>query len=159
MRYLLTFLILFAHWVIWSGMLDAFHLSLGVVSCVIVTVISNDFLFKRTTFKAGHVTEAFRLLFYLPWLFYQIVLSNIHVAKIVLNPDLPIDPDFVWYKSKLTKDISLTTFSNSITLTPGTITTDVVDGQYYVHCLDKKVADDLLTGDMEKKVAHVFMED
>jgi len=159
MRYIITFIILFAHWVIWSGMLDAFHLSLGVISCGIVTAMSHDFLFRREKFALQDIGETFRLIFYIPWLMYQIILSNIHVAKIVLNPDLPIDPKFVWYKSKLKKDISHATYSNSITLTPGTITTDIVDGQYFVHCLDQKVADDLLAGDMEKKVAHVFLED
>lgn len=159
MRYIITFIILFAHWVIWSGMLDAFHLALGAISCGIVTVMSHEFLFKREKFTSQHVTELFRFIFYIPWLIYQIILSNIHVAKIVLNPEMPIDPKFIWYKSKLKKEVSLTAFSNSITLTPGTITTDIVDGQYFVHCLDQKVADDLLAGDMERKVAHVFMED
>ncbi len=159
MRYIITFAILFTHWVIWSGMLDAFHLALGVIACLMVTFMSHDFLFKREKFTAQDVTEAFRFIFYIPWLMYQIILSNIHVAKIVLNPDMPIDPKFVWYKSALKKDISHATYSNSITLTPGTITTDIADGQYYVHCLDQKVADDLMSGDMEKKITRVFSED
>jgi multicomponent Na+:H+ antiporter subunit E len=87
------------------------------------------------------------------------MLSNIHVAKLVLNPEMPINPKMIRYKSKLKKELSLATFANSITLTPGTITADIVDGEYYVHCLDQKVADDLMSGDMEKKVAHVFLED
>ncbi len=159
MRYIIVFILLFAHWVIWSGMLDAFHLALGVISCGIVTFMSHDLLFKRERITSQLLTESIRFLFYIPWLMYQIILSNIHVAKIVLNPSLPIDPKFVWYKSRLKKDIALTTFSNSITLTPGTITTDIVDGQYYVHCLDQKVADDLMGGAMERKIAHVFEED
>lgn len=159
MRYAITFAILYVHWIIWSGMLDAFHLSLGVVSCGIVTYMSHDFLFRRERFAAKDVTEAFRFIFYIPWLMYQIILSNIYVARIVLNPDMPIDPRFVWYKSKLKKDFSHATFSNSITLTPGTITTDIVDGEYYVHCLDQSITDDLMSGDMERKIAHVFEEE
>ena len=159
MRYILTFLILFLHWIIWSGMLDAFHLSLGVISCIIVTFMSHDFLFKRKRFTATLFAEGFRFFLYIPWLIYQIMLSNIHVAKLVLNPEMPINPKMIRYKSKLKKELSLATFANSITLTPGTITADIVDGEYYVHCLDQKVADDLMSGDMEKKVAHVFLED
>jgi multicomponent Na+:H+ antiporter subunit E len=52
--------------------------------------------------------------------------------------------------------MSLAVFANSITLTPGTITADIKDGEYYVHALSKKVADDLLTGEMENKVAEIF---
>lgn len=159
MRCVLMFLILFVHWVIWSGMLDAFHLSLGVISCAIVTFMSHDFLFQREKFTWSAVSEAFRFIAYIPWLMYQIVLSNIHVAKIVLNPEMPIDPKFVWYDCTLKKDISQVTLANSITLTPGTITTEITDGRYYVHCLDQKVADDLMAGDMEKRVARIFEEE
>ena len=159
MRYIIIFLILFAHWIIWSGMLDAFHLSLGIISCGIVTFMSHDFLFKREKFSSQQFTEAFRFFLYVPWLIYQIILSNIHVAKLVLKPDMPIEPKFITYKSRLKEELSLATFANSITLTPGTITADIVDGEYYVHCIDQKVADDLSNGEMEKKVAHVFLED
>lgn len=159
MGYIITFIILFINWMIWSGLFDAFHLSLGVISCLIVTFMSHDLLFKRRDFKASDIAEAIRFVKYIPWLLYQIILSNIHVAKIVLKPDMPIDPYIVPYKHKLKKDISVTTFANSIILTPGTITAEIIDDTFYVHCLDKKVADDLLTGEMEDRIARVFGED
>lgn len=159
MRYIITFLILYVNWMIWSGKFDAFHLSLGGISCIIVTYTTHDLLFKRTQFSFRDIIEVIRLFKYIPWLIYQIILANIHVASLVLNPKMPIDPKIIRFKTKLKKDISLTTFANSITLTPGTITADIVEGEYYVHALNKKVADDLLSGEMENKVAHVFMED
>ena len=159
MKYIVVFIILFVNWVIWSGLFDAFHLSLGVISCLLVTLMSSNLLFKRKEFKAGDLLEALRLIVYIPWLLYQIILSNIHVAKIVLKPDMPIDPEVIRYKTKLKKDISIVTFANSIILTPGTITADIIDDELYVHCLDKKVAEDLMTGEMEDRVAHVFGED
>lgn len=55
-------------------------------------------------------------------------------------------------------DISLVALANSITLTPGTITIDIKDGVYYVHAISKKVAEDLMTGEMEDRIAHIFME-
>ena len=159
MRYIITFIILYVNWVIWSGKFDAFHLSLGVISCLIVTYTTHDLLFRRTQFSIRDFGEVFRLFAYIPWLIYQIILANIHVASLVLNPKMPIDPRMIKFKANLKKDISLTTFANSITLTPGTITADIIDGEYYVHALNKKVADDLLSGEMEKRVAHVFSED
>jgi multicomponent Na+:H+ antiporter subunit E len=72
---------------------------------------------------------------------------------------MPIDPKIIKFKTKLKRDISLAVFANSITLTPGTITADIKEGEYYVHALSKKVAEELLTGKMEDKVAHIFMED
>jgi len=158
MKYIATFLILFLNWLIWSGMFDAFHLSLGVISCALVTFISHDLLFKEG-FSYRNIVEAVRFIKYIPWLLYQIVLSNIHVAYLVLHPKMPIEPFMITVETKLKKDISLVTYANSITLTPGTITADIVDRKYYVvHCISKKVADDLFTGDMEKRVAHIFEE-
>jgi len=159
MRYIITFIILYLHWIIWSGKLDAFHLSLGFISCSLVTYVSHDLLFRRKSFSPKDITEVIRFFQYIPWLLYQIVLANLHVTSLVLNPRMPIDPKIVRFKTKLTKDIALVTFANSITLTPGTITADIREGDFYVHALDRKVADDLMSGEMEKKVAHVFMED
>ena len=159
MRYFIVFFILFLNWILWSGKFDAFHLSLGVISCALVTFMSYDLYFKRKKFSSKIIVEAIRFIKYIPWLFYQIVLSNIHVASLVLSPKMPIDPKVIRYKTKLKTDIALVTFANSITLTPGTITADISEGEYYVHALSKKVADDLMTGKMEDKVAYIFEEE
>lgn len=155
MSYFMTFLLLLPVWIIWSGMLDAFHLALGVISCAIVSFLSHDLLFKRRDFK-GWGREAGRFIQYLPWLLYQVVIANFHVVYLVLHPKMPIEPRIVRYKSGLKKDLSRVAFANSITLTPGTITADIVDGEYVVHALSKKTADDLVSGDMEKRVARIF---
>ncbi len=160
MKYIITFLILFLNWVIWSGMFDAFHLSLGVISCGLVTFISHDLFIKSDRFTTRHVLEFFRFIKFIPWLMYQIILSNIHVAYLVLHPKMPIEPSMVTFETKLKKDISLVAFANSITLTPGTITVDIQEGKYFiVHCISRKVLEDLFTGDMERKIAAIFEED
>ncbi len=159
MRYLIVFSILFLHWVLWSGKFDGFHLSLGIISCALVTFMSHDLFIERKKVSPKIIGEAIRFIKYIPWLLYQIVLSNIHVASLVLSPTMPIDPKIIRYKTKLKTDIALVAFANSITLTPGTITADISDGEYIVHALSKKVADDLMTGEMEDKVAHIFGEE
>jgi multicomponent Na+:H+ antiporter subunit E len=159
MRYFVLFSVLFLHWILWSGKFDAFHLSLGVISCALVTFLSHDLYMVRKKFSPKIIVEAFRFIKYVPWLFYQIVMSNIHVASLVLSPGMPIDPKIIRYKTRLKTDIALVTFANSITLTPGTITADINEGEFIVHALSKKVADDLMTGEMEDKVAYIFEEE
>jgi multicomponent Na+:H+ antiporter subunit E len=159
MRYFIVFIILYLNWILWSGKFDAFHLSLGIISCALVTFMSHDLFFKNKKLSPGLLAESIRFIKYIPWLLYQIVLSNIHVASLVLSPRMPIDPKLIRYKTKLKSDISLTTFANSITLTPGTITADIDEGEFIVHALSKKVADDLMTGEMEDKVAYIFEEE
>lgn len=140
-------------------MFDAFHLALGVISCMIVTYTTHDILFTREKFSYKQIIEAWRFVKYIPWLLWQIILSNIHVAGLVLSPKMPIEPHMIRVKTRLKKDFSVVTYANSITLTPGTITADITDGEFYIHCISKKVADDLFAGDMENRVAHIFMED
>jgi len=157
-RYLITFLVLFPVWLVWSDMFDAFHLTLGVVACAVVTRLSHDLLFKRTDFS-GLPREAARFLSYLLWLLYQVVLANVHVVYLALHPRMPIDPQLVKYKSMLKKDLPRVVFANSITLTPGTITAHVADGEFTVHALSRKTAADLMNSDMEQRVARIFEED
>ena len=91
MKYIIAFFILFLNWVIWSGMFDAFHLSLGVISCLLVIYMSHDILFTSKKITSKHLIEVIRFIKYIPWLLYQIVLSNIYVARLVMNPNMPID--------------------------------------------------------------------
>ena len=152
-----TALILFAFWLLLSGLFDSFHLTLGAVCSIIVAYFYHDLLFANV--RAGELrVVAWRFISYIPWLLYQIFMSNIHVASLVLRPKMPIDPQVLTFKTKLETDISCVTLANSITLTPGTITMDIRDGVYYVHALSKKVADELHAGEMEDRVAHIFME-
>jgi multicomponent Na+:H+ antiporter subunit E len=152
-----TTFILLAFWMLLSGKFDAFHLTLGVICSVLVSYLFHDLLFANVRIGDMRIVVA-RFIAYIPWLIEQIVLSNIHVASLVLRRKMPIDPQIIEFKTKLETDISNVVLANSITLTPGTITMDIKDGVFYVHALDQKVADDLNTGEMEDRVAHIFME-
>lgn len=152
-----TGVILFVFWMLLSGKFDAFHLTLGAVCCLLSAYLFHDLLFANARVGDMRVIAA-RFVAYIPWLIEQIVLSNIHVAALALSPKMPIAPQIIRFKTKLETDISFVTLANSITLTPGTITMDIKDGEFYVHALSKKVADDLNTGEMEDRIAHIFME-
>lgn len=131
MAFLITFMIMFLFWIVMSGRFDWFHLSLGVISSAIVSYISHDLLFKDIRNKYRHI-EAARFIKYIPWLFYQIVVANFYVAFLVLDPMMSerMDPRIIKFKTRLKKEMSLVTFGNSITLTPGTITVLIKEGCY-----------------------------
>ena len=153
---LIVFLILFAFWVIFSGHYDSLHLGLGFVCSFLVAVLSHDLLIQNMT-APNKLLRVWRFLHYVPWLLYQIVLANLHVVALVINPR-KIRPQVVRFKSDLTSDLARVSLGNSITLTPGTITMDIVDGEFFVHALSDKVARDLLTGDMEQRIAQAFVD-
>ena len=156
-NFIVTFSLLFVFWVLLSGKFDMFHLTIGVICSIVVAHLTHDLLFANVRVGETMVIVR-RFIIYIPWLIYQIIRANIYVACLALSPRMPIDPHVLRFRTKLESDISWVTLANSITLTPGTITMDIKDGEFFVHALDKRVADDLHAGEMEDRVAHIFME-
>jgi len=156
---IVTFCIMFLFWLILSEFFDAFHLIMGGICSAIVTLISHGLLVKGKSQKM--LPKFLRLLFYIPWQLWQIVLANVDVAYRVLHPKMPIDPRIIEFETSLRGDFALATLANSITLTPGTITIFVEPGKgkFWVHALAREPADaHLVDKTMQRKVAHVFME-
>jgi multicomponent Na+:H+ antiporter subunit E len=156
---ILTFFILFFLWLILSGQFDSFHITLGVISCLMVTYFSGDLLFPHTRIT-GLIPLGFRILLYVPWLLYQILMANFHILYLVFHPRMMdlIDPSIIRFQSKLKDELPLVIFANSITLTPGTITVYVsVDGDFQVHAIDKKSGEPL-PGEMEARIMRAFKE-
>jgi len=157
--HIFSFLILFILWIVFSGRFDAFHLTLGLISSAIVTAFSGELMFASPR-PRGVLTLWLRLCAYIPWLIYQIFIANLHVMYLVFHPKMMeiINPQIIEFESRLKGDYARTTFANSITLTPGTITVDVsVLGRFSVHCIDDR-SGQALPGEMEVKIANVFRE-
>lgn len=80
----------------------------------------------------------------------SIIKANIDVAYRVLHPAMPIRPGIVKVRTTLKSRAALTALSNSITLTPGTLTVSVTpDGVLYVHWINVR------TVDVEEATRHV----
>jgi multicomponent Na+:H+ antiporter subunit E len=157
--FVLSFLILAFFWILFSGKFDLFHLSLGIISCLIVSAVSHKLLYPDGV-KPKFLIFWLRFAGYIPWLLYQIFLANLQVLYIVFHPRMKdlINPQIIEFNSRLKSDVSRTTFANSITLTPGTITVSVsVMGKFAVHCINDK-AGQSLPGEMEDRVGKVFSE-
>ncbi len=156
---IITFLILFLFWCIFSGKFDSFHLTLGAISCLLVCWVTADLLIVPP-----EISRLIKLwtgfVIYIPWLIWQIVLANIHVMSLVLSPNMEqkINPQIVKFKSRIKDRVGLVTFANSITLTPGTITVAVnMYGDMAIHAIDDESAA-ALPGNMENYVAKLFGE-
>lgn len=146
---LLLFVFYFVIWLLLSGHYDPLLLTLGVLSCITCLYV---------TWKAKFIDEEglplhllIRLPIYTIWLFKEIIKANIDTAKIIIinNPD----PQNFRVKSSQKTEAGKVTYANSITLTPGTVTT-VLDGDILeVHALSSDMADDVKSGAMDKKVS------
>lgn len=157
--FLLTFIILFALWVVFSGRFDGFHLAMGLISSALVAAVSGDLMFASRK-PEGIFGLWVRHAGYIPWLIYQIFLANLHVMYLVFHPRMMdlIDPKIIKFDSRLKGDYARTLFANSITLTPGTITVNFTAlGRFSVHCIDDS-SGQALPGKMEEKIINVFKE-
>jgi len=88
LRYILLGLSLFAFWLLLSGHYQPKIVSFGVASCLLVV------FFAWRMDRADRYTFAFRVTWrvplYLLWLIKEVFWSNVHVARIILHPKLPI---------------------------------------------------------------------
>ncbi len=146
---LLLFIFYFVIWLLLSGHYDPLLLTLGVLSCITCLYV---------TWKAKFIDEEglplhllIRLPIYTVWLFKEIIKANIDTAKIIIlnNPD----PQNFRVKSSQKTEAGKVTYANSITLTPGTVTTELDGDVLEVHALSSDMADDVKSGAMDKKVS------
>jgi multicomponent Na+:H+ antiporter subunit E len=149
---LVVFFVCLTFWLALSGSFAPMHLALGAVSSAAVAWMNRDL--EMVSFAAR---IAPRFLIYLSWLLKEIVIANIQVTRLVLDPRLPVDPVVVRFDTTLSGDLARTTFANSITLTPGTVTLDVEGQEFVVHAVTRTMAD-LAGGQMERRIGAVFEE-
>lgn len=145
---------LFVFWVFLSASFEWIHLGLGLIFSFAVAWINSG----RSPF-----VPKFRLWLraplYLPWLFYKIVQSSLHLSKLILHPALPIAPQLFSVESKLRHHAAVVLLGNSITLTPGTITAEVDRNNLIVHALDKVLYEDIASRQIESKIADIFKDE
>jgi len=154
-----TVILLAVFWAMNSGYVDPtqavdrFLLGCGVVSIVLVTWVSHRL--RSMDRESDPLPVLWPILRYFPWLTWQIIVSNIQVAKLVWSPRPRICPQLFTIPCRLRSGLAITTYANSITLTPGTVTVDVQPGEMLIHSLTDMHKQDLLTGAMEAHVARL----
>jgi multicomponent Na+:H+ antiporter subunit E len=125
---------------------------MAVISVALVWWLSARM--DRVAGEAGVPGELVRMLprvpRYLWWLTGQIVLANLHVARLVLDPRTRLAPELVRVRARQRSALGQVLHANSITLTPGTVTLDLRDGELLVHALSAKSAGGVLSGDMDR---------
>lgn len=88
-------------------------------------------------------TAVFASARYIVWLMIELLVSGVQVARIVLDPKLPINPGIVAIPTRCESDLSLALSAHAITLTPGEMVVEISkDGVMYTHMLDAANADE-----------------
>lgn len=158
MSFVLTAIIMFVFWILLSGELHFILILSGIISSLLVSYWSHDLLIGNADIKLEAV-RVIRFIKYLPWLLWQIVLSNIDLVYLTLHPKLPIDPRMISFKNEYKTDMGKVTLANSITLTPGTVTIEVNKDEFIVHAISKESAKSLISGEMQERIKKIEGED
>ena len=148
MKSFILFFILFSLWLLMSGHYNVLIVSLGIISCAFCVYVA-----KRGKLIDDEGLPIFfmpRLLNYLIWLLKEILKSNLSTAKVIINGK--VEPETFTVKTSQVTDVAKVTYANSITLTPGTVTTKIQKGVFEVHALNSDFGNDVRTNEMDKKV-------
>lgn len=143
-----------ALWLGLSGHFDPLLLSLGAVSVALVVWI--EFRIEKASGEPlPHGIKVLRLPAYLWWLGVEVVKANIDVARRILGRKLDISPAVVDVPCSQHSDLARVLFANSITLTPGTVSMRANKSFIRVHALTREAAEDLLAGEMDRRVSRL----
>ena len=160
MSSILFFIVMFLFWLLLTLKVTVWNIAAGVVASLVVTIFFNRYSLKVTK-KVFQIQRYFWALLYIFIFLWECLKANLDVAYRVLHPGLPIKPGIVKAKSNLTTDIAKVFLANSITMTPGTITVDIIDDNFfihwiYIHSKDPKVYTHRILGRFEKFLKRIF---
>lgn len=150
-------LVLVTLWLLLSGMWTyPIILSLGAASVGLTVWLSHRLdLARESASLLRLLTSSLR---YWPWLFWQIVRSNIQVVAQIIRGNEGLSPALATVKSTQNQDIGRTIFANSITLTPGTVAIRVSEGEILYYALTEDLITELDEGEMDRRVTRLEQE-
>ncbi|MCH7564402.1 MAG: Na+/H+ antiporter subunit E [Gemmatimonadetes bacterium] len=144
---------LFGVWLLLSGHYTPLLLGFGVGSSILVVLIAMRM--DVVDHEGVPLYLGPRVLAYIPWLLLEILRANIIVARIILHPALPISPIMVHFQASQKTDLGRAIYANSITLTPGTITTGVEGSELEIHALTWADVDGREEDEMDRRVTRL----
>jgi len=139
-KFIYTFLFTF---VIWYGFTTSLHLEeiiTGLIVSALIAIVNvvNFACCEPIVSKASDILYIGKYFFVF---IIALVKSNFDMARRVLSPQVDINPGIVMFKTQLKNDFAKMVLANSITLTPGTLTVDVIKNKFYIHWIDVKTVD------------------
>ncbi len=157
-------LVLFGFWFALSGRTDPLFLVTGAITAIGVTALTSRITRACLRPDADHVAitriplALLRAIAFMFWMAGRILVASVQLARIVLSREMPLEPCSVRFRTDLRSPLARTVLTNSISLVPGTLTVDIDGPVILVHALSPSQVTDLVTGRLQNKVAHIFLE-
>jgi len=159
MRYITLFILSLILWLLLTFKLTLPNLIVGSVISVITSLIFGRY-FIHNVYKFLEPQRYFWLLIYFFVFLWACLKANFDVAYRVLHPAMPIRPGIVKVRTELKSEFARMLLANSITMTPGTISVDIIGDDLYIHWIyvhseDPKVYTSLILGKFEKYIKKI----
>lgn len=128
---------------LWMLLLNSFSAGgfvMGLILGIVIPIITSSFWPERPPIRAYGKAFSFMLL-----VAYDVVVANIQVARLILfKPSEQLRTRWVSVPIDLKSPEAITLFAGTITMTPGTVSSDLsADGRsLLVHCLDAPDAEE-----------------
>lgn len=135
-----TWVLVFIIWYAFTTSFSPAELITGGIVSFVIAYLN----YKSFTCCGAAILSPKRLFYVFKYLIVFLIAllkANLQVATIVLSPSLPVKPGIVCFKTKLNNDFAKLVLANSITLTPGTLTVDLIDDKFYIHWLKVETTD------------------
>lgn len=160
MRYITIFILSLIFWLLLVFKITVPYLIVGSVAALLCTLFFGRFFIKNV-YKLLQPQRYFWFIVYLFVFIWECIKANIDVAYRVLHPAMPIRPGIVKVKTTLKSELARTLLANSITMTPGTITVDIIGDYFYIHWIyvrseDPEVYTALIMGAFEKYIKRII---
>jgi multicomponent Na+:H+ antiporter subunit E len=154
LRTLLSALTLFALWLLMSGIYKPLIVWLGLASAVVAVLVV-----RRMDAVDGHrisiPLKPLKTIAYFFWLLKEIAISNIAVTKLILSPRMGLRQHLFRVPNTQRSELAATTYANSITLTPGTITVEIEHDAFWVHAVNFDNSDHASLAEMDARVTAI----
>ncbi len=162
-----TFVVCYVFWILLTWSFAVQELVAGAIVSLAVALFAARFFIHE---KAGWLAQPAKFFsclgFWLVTFPIELVKANVNMAKICFGGCKDINPGIVKVPTAMKSDYGLAAVSNSITLTPGTITMETAedgDGQnwLYVHWInveetDPEKAGEAIKGTLERGLRRVW---
>ena len=160
MKYITLFILSLIFWLLLTFKLTVPNIVVGSIASIICSLFFGRF-FVTNVYKLLQPQRYFWFIVYLIIFIWECIKANIDVAYRVLHPAMPIRPGIVKVKTILKSDMAKMLLANSITMTPGTISVDIIDDYLYIHWIyirseDPEVYTPIITGAFEKYIKRII---
>jgi multicomponent Na+:H+ antiporter subunit E len=160
MRYVTLFILSLIFWLLLTFEFTVPNIIVGTVSSIICSLFFGK-VFVTNVYKLLQPQRYFWFIIYLFVFIWECIKANLDVAYRVLHPAMPIRPGIVKVKTTLKSDMAKMLLANSITMTPGTISVDIIDDNLYIHWIyirseDPEVYTGIITGAFEKYIKRII---